>query len=154
MPPTPAYVLQQLHRFFLCKSYKKPEFVASVFGSYYAQNGEKSMMYRIMTEPNSIPKRLICTYASPDAPHCPPLLLGDIRNILLPDKTLTPGQRVNLHKLLLEITCGIPIADRGLILADTVDDVPTHGQLASIVTRLLWYTICNERRLARLGRVA
>lgn len=150
----PAYVLRCLHRFFAFTKLGQEQFVASVFASYYGSRGEKSTLHRIITYPNSIPRRLILLYANPNAPHCPPLLFNDLKGNILRDGNLTASQKIALLELLLDITYELPTDAHDLIVVDYIDTVPTCDQLASICTRLLWYTICTEHKLAKLGRIA
>lgn len=153
MTVLPSYVLKRVYDFWRFTGYDQYDFVSSIFASYYKTRGSKSTYHAIMTYPLAIPMQMIWHYSDPQDIRCPPKLCADIEYMLSLYK-LMPSQKIELYMLLQEIRDEIPADDRIRIQVGNIDELPTHKQLAYILTQILWYSICTERALAALGKLA
>ena len=145
-----AILLSRTYAIIRTPKTKQDDHYTCVYRSYYydlrqpePRNMTSSTANRRITGKRIIPRRIIHYYADPRHPHCPPLLLSDLR-AYIHDCYHTAALRTQLLQTLLDVVDLLPSADRPYIVTIDTTAPITVANLATLWTRTMWYCMITD----------
>ena len=133
--------------------------LSRLFSSYYASsaaehNALKSTASRFYTGSRLLPHRLLQYYADSDQPRCPTALYDDIESYVSTTHQYPSERAYTQKELLTEFLPLLPPEDRGELLCDPLPDYPSTTDLTDLMTRFIWYAVCNDRYEESHGKIS